>query len=126
VNIVAKLGTSEEWVLRNVTREQHPFHLHVNAFEVMSINGRRYPARGLQDTVILPVHGVVRIRMRFSDFVGATVYHCHIAAHEDAGMMGIVDVTRTGRRPAGRTLSALITLRRAMAAAGGHSHLSVP
>jgi FtsP/CotA-like multicopper oxidase with cupredoxin domain len=126
VNIVAKLGTSEEWVLRNVTREQHPFHLHVNDFEVMSINGRRYPARGLQDTVVLPVHGVVRIRMRFSDFVGAAVYHCHIAAHEDAGMMGIVDVTRTGRRPSARTLTELITLREAMAGAGGHSHLSVP
>jgi hypothetical protein len=26
---------------------------------------------------------------------------CHILAHEAAGMMGIVDVTKTGRRPAG-------------------------
>lgn len=101
VDEVVQLGSTEEWVLRNVTREQHPFHLHVNAFQVISVNGRRYPARGLQDTVILPGKGVVRIRMRFADFVGTTVYHCHIAEHEDGGMMGVLEITRTGRRPQG-------------------------
>jgi suppressor of ftsI len=126
VNQVAKLGTTEEWVLRNVTREQHPFHLHVNDFQVISINGRPYPARGLQDTVILPVRGVVRIRMRFRDFVGATVYHCHIGAHEDAGMMGIVDITRTGRRPSRRTLRDLRHMRNAMTMASHHSHMVMP
>jgi len=29
---------------------------------------------------------------RFLDFFGKTVYHCHILAHEDAGMMGVVEV----------------------------------
>ena len=99
VDQVVKLGTTEEWVIRNVTREQHPFHIHVNDFQVMSINGKPYRARSLQDTVPLPVGGVVRIRMRFRDFLGTYVYHCHILAHEDDGMMGVVDVTRTGRRP---------------------------
>ena len=32
-----------------------------------------------------------------SDFVGATVFHCHILAHEDNGMMGIIDISRSGR-----------------------------
>jgi hypothetical protein len=103
-------------VIRNATGEQHPFHIHVNAFQVVSINGRPYRARGLQDTVVLPPHGVVRIRMRFRDFVGGTVYHCHIAAHEDAGMMGILDITRTGRGPSRRTVSELRSLREAMKA----------
>ena len=107
-------------------REQHPFHLHVNDFQVISINGRPYTARGLQDTVILPVRGVVRIRMRFRDFVGATVYHCHIGAHEDAGMMGIVDITRTGRRPSRRTLRDLRHMRNAMTMASHHSHMVMP
>lgn len=31
----------EEWTLKNVTSEQHPFHIHVNDFQVMSVNGRR-------------------------------------------------------------------------------------
>jgi suppressor of ftsI len=111
IDEVVKLGTNEEWVIRNVSREQHPFHIHVNDFQVVSIDGRPYRARGLQDTVPLPAGGEVRIRMRFRTFLGAYVYHCHILAHEDGGMMGIVDVTRTGRRPSGRTLHAMRDMR---------------
>jgi suppressor of ftsI len=119
IDEVVKLGTSEEWVIRNVSNERHPFHIHVNDFQVMSINEKPYRARGLQDTVPLPVGGVVRIRMRFRNFLGAYVYHCHILAHEDGGMMGIVDVTRTGRRPSPRTLRALRDVRRAMGMPAG-------
>ena len=107
-------------MIRNASRELHPFHIHVNDFQVVSINGRPYPARGLQDTVPRPVGGTVRIRLRFRDFTGAFVYHCHILAHEDAGMMGIVDVTRTGRRPSQRTLRALAEMRAALPAMHHH------
>jgi FtsP/CotA-like multicopper oxidase with cupredoxin domain len=99
VDQAVRLGATEEWVLRNTSREMHPFHIHVDDFQVVSVDGRPYRARSLQDTVPLPVGGTVRIRLRFSDFTGAFVYHCHILAHEDHGMMGVVDVTRTGRRP---------------------------
>jgi len=119
VDEVVKLNTNEEWVIRNTSQEQHPFHIHTNDFQVMSINNKPYPARGLQDTVPLPVGGAVRIRMRFRNFVGAYVYHCHILGHEDAGMMGIVDVTRSGRGPSARTLRALSDMQAAMA---GHHH----
>ena len=36
--------------------------------------------------------GSVVVRMRFADFLGSSVYHCHIASHEDRGMMGVVTV----------------------------------
>jgi FtsP/CotA-like multicopper oxidase with cupredoxin domain len=120
VDQVARLGATEEWVIRNTSRELHPFHLHVDDFQVVAVNGRPYRARGLQDTVSLPVGGTVRIRVRFRDFLGAFVYHCHILAHEDAGMMGIVEVTRTGLRPTGSTMRRLRAMRDAMA--GGHGH----
>jgi suppressor of ftsI len=120
VDEVVKVGSTEEWLLRNVTREEHPFHLHVNDFQAVSINGAPYHARSLQDTVLLPARGEVRIRVRFRDFLGPTVYHCHIAAHEDGGMMGIVDVTRTGRGPSRRTLRYLRDLRLGMVTAGHH------
>ena len=126
VDQVVKLGSTEEWVIRNATGEQHPFHLHVNDFQVVSINGKPHRARSLQDTVILPARGVVRIRMRFRDFLGATVYHCHITAHEDGGMMGIVDITRTGRRPSARTLRDLGSMREEMTAADHPSHAAMP
>jgi FtsP/CotA-like multicopper oxidase with cupredoxin domain len=115
VNYVAKLGTTEEWVIRNTSREEHPFHIHVNDFEVMSVNGQPYDARSEQDVVPLPSRGVVRIRMHFKRFVGATVFHCHILAHEDGGMMGIIDITRSGR-PSDATARSLRAMNAAMLA----------
>ncbi len=51
INFVAKLGDTEEWTITNVSGEQHPFHIHVNDFEVMSVNGRAQHLYGEQDTV---------------------------------------------------------------------------
>jgi suppressor of ftsI len=92
IDELVKLGTVEEWTIRNVTAEQHPFHLHVNDFQVVSINGQPYNAASLQDTVILPVGGEVVIRIPFMDYPGKFVFHCHILFHEDHGMMAVVDV----------------------------------
>jgi FtsP/CotA-like multicopper oxidase with cupredoxin domain len=86
------LGTVEEWTLRNPSTEQHPFHIHVNDFQVMSVNGKPYDAKGRQDTVVLPIGGEVVIRIPFQDYDGRFVFHCHILFHEDHGMMAIVDV----------------------------------
>lgn len=88
------LGTVEEWTLVNDSSEIHPFHIHVNDFQVMSINGKPYHAAGLQDVVSLPVDGEVVIRNPFNDFTGEYVFHCHILFHEDNGMMKIVDVVK--------------------------------
>ena len=87
-----KLGTVEEWTVRNVTEELHPFHIHVDDFQVISINGEPYQASGRQDTIPLPINGEVVVRIPFKDFTGKFVYHCHILNHEDNGMMGIVEV----------------------------------
>jgi suppressor of ftsI len=114
VNFVAKLGTTEEWIIQNVSREEHPFHIHVNDFLVMAINGKPVQSHSEQDTVPLPVRGEVRIRMHFNRFVGATVFHCHILAHEDNGMMGIIDITKDGR-PSKATQRALDQMNREMA-----------
>jgi FtsP/CotA-like multicopper oxidase with cupredoxin domain len=87
-----KLGDLEEWKINNTDDDDHTFHIHINDFQVMSVNGQPYNAHGLQDTVILPANGQVVVRMQFQDFVGRFVYHCHILPHEDTGMMGIVEV----------------------------------
>jgi FtsP/CotA-like multicopper oxidase with cupredoxin domain len=70
----------------------HPFHIHVDDFQVISINGEPYEASSRQDTIPLPINGEVVIRIPFNDFTGKFVYHCHILNHEDNGMMGIVEV----------------------------------
>jgi FtsP/CotA-like multicopper oxidase with cupredoxin domain len=92
INYRPRLGTVEEWVIKDITKEFHPFHIHVNDFQVMSINGEPYDANGLQDVVALPPHGEVVIRQRFADFTGKFVFHCHILDHEDLGMMQVVKV----------------------------------
>jgi suppressor of ftsI len=120
VNFVAKLGTTEEWIIRNVSREEHPFHIHVNDFMVMSVNGKPVQSYGEQDTVPLPWHGEVRIRMHFNRFTGATVFHCHIVAHEDSGMMGIIDITKDGRLSK-QTQQTLDKMNQEMA--GQHMHM---
>jgi suppressor of ftsI len=62
------LGDAEQWTIRNMDyQDEHPFHIHTNDFQVMSVNGKPYHARGLQDTVVVPVHGEVVIRIPFED-----------------------------------------------------------
>lgn len=87
-------GRNEEWILRNVTSGPHPFHIHVNAFQVMNPNGSFGPWK---DTVIVPPMkdgkpGELRIRTRIERFTGRFVLHCHILTHEDQGMMQLVEV----------------------------------
>jgi suppressor of ftsI len=102
VNVTSELGTVEQWTLRNKTSEDHPFHIHVNDFQVMSIDGRPYEARGLQDVVIIPKNGgEVVIRNPFQDYTGEFVFHCHILAHEDAGMMQSIQVVKPGASAGG-------------------------
>ncbi|WP_433287189.1 multicopper oxidase family protein [Pseudonocardia sp. CA-142604] len=87
-----KLGAVEDWTIKNQDKQQHPFHIHVNDFQVMSINGVPYDAVSFQDTVNVPAFGETVIRIPFRDFTGKFVYHCHILNHADKGMMANVEV----------------------------------
>lgn len=94
VDQAVRLGTVEQWTIRNTSPMDHPFHLHVWPMNVVARDGR--PAEGppeWKDVVIVPAEGEVTVRMRIKDFPGRTVYHCHILDHEDLGMMGLVEAT---------------------------------
>jgi FtsP/CotA-like multicopper oxidase with cupredoxin domain len=93
----AHLGTVEEWTIVNTTGEIHPFHLHTTGFQVISVNGVPKTFTGRQDIIPIPnevngVPGKVVIRIPFTDYAGQWMFHCHIAAHEDNGMMGYINV----------------------------------
>ena len=82
------LGTVEEWFITNETNQDHPFHVHVNPFQVTKINGSPVPFDAYQDTALLPRFGSLTVRTRFTDFTGGPILmHCHILDHEDMGMM---------------------------------------
>ena len=85
------LGTVEEWTLTNASPMEHPFHLHVWPMQVVDapdVDPSGPP--DWRDVVIVPAYGQVTVRIRFADFDGRAVYHCHILDHEDHGMMGII------------------------------------
>ena len=94
VDIRSKLNTVEEWTIRNASTEEHSFHIHTNAFQLMSINGRPHQGHGLQDTASIPANGWMVVRIHFTDYTGKTVVHCHILNHEDAGMMAILEIVK--------------------------------
>jgi suppressor of ftsI len=92
VNVTVKLGTLEKWTIVNTTTDIHPFHIHINDFQVTAINGEDVDAPSMADVVSVPANGSVEILHRFEDFIGKFVFHCHILMHEDAGMMLTVEV----------------------------------
>ena len=93
---IVKVGTVEEWKIVNgggmMMGFDHPFHIHTNAFQVVSENDSSPRFQAWRDIVNVPMGGSVRIRIPFQDFPGRTVYHCHILDHEDLGMMGVIEM----------------------------------
>ncbi len=96
--LALKVGTVEEWTVQNLTNQQHAFHIHTNPFFVVAENERPVSAPAFWDTYPIPpatgpdAPGSITVRMHPVDFTGRIVQHCHILPHEDAGMMGVVDL----------------------------------
>lgn len=92
VDIQTQVDQVEDWEIVNRGMTSHPFHIHVNAFQVVDRNGTPEPFRAWKDTINVNPGEVVRLRTRYADFAGKTVFHCHILDHEDSGMMGILAI----------------------------------
>ncbi len=105
-NEIVRLNTTEVWELINTSAGGmmgmsmvHPIHIHGLQFQVIE---RRvdpqlaaayetvrygYVDEGWKDTVMLMPGERVKLLLRFEDFTGMYVYHCHNLEHEDSGMM---------------------------------------
>lgn len=92
VDVTAPLGATEIWQIENLVGMDHPFHLHGFQFQVIERNGVPEPFRSWKDVVNVPKHQTVRFVVRYDDFPGKWMFHCHILDHEDHGMMGILEV----------------------------------
>jgi FtsP/CotA-like multicopper oxidase with cupredoxin domain len=98
-----RLNTAEEWHLTNTSGAAHPFHIHVNPFQVVE-EGKDPEEWTWWDTIYIPaaangVTGERRIRHRFLTYNGKFVIHCHVLVHEDLGMMQDVEVVGGGVPP---------------------------
>jgi L-ascorbate oxidase len=143
INEAMLLNTEQQWTIQNYStaaagKPLHPFHIHVNPFQIVEIfdptnslsslfnnKGAMFgdwskakqnskgawvlPAPWIWwDTFPLPLGqtssgdscpansqvtpGHIVFRTRFADFAGKFVDHCHILAHEDRGMMQLIEV----------------------------------
>lgn len=99
------LNNTEIWQITSSSVFGHPFHIHDVQFNILSINGVAPDATqaGWKDVVFVPgksgnTNSVVKFIAKFEDYADAShpfMYHCHIALHEDEGMMGQFVVTNT-------------------------------
>jgi len=103
-----RLGSVEEWKFVNNNNDEHPIHIHVNDFQVThyfdptrgietgpemwSVDNANVPAptMGAEESVVQP--GALSLRMKFDDYTGLFVMHCHRLNHEDNGLMMLVNV----------------------------------
>jgi FtsP/CotA-like multicopper oxidase with cupredoxin domain len=88
-----RLGELELWDITNVDTQDHVFHLHTWPFQVWRRDGVEPPYWAWRDTINLTPGERVELLIPFRRFAGKSVFHCHVAEHGDAGMMGIVEVT---------------------------------
>jgi L-ascorbate oxidase len=119
VDRVLKLGSVDEWTLKSDLAD-HPFHIHINPFQVVKIldpSGKDVStpdandnAGGTTDPQYSGLKGVwkdtlwvkgpikdvgqyeIFVRTRYNRYIGYFVLHCHILDHEDQGMMQLIRV----------------------------------
>ena len=83
-------GKLEEWTFVNNTMNYHPMHVHGVLFQVFSRNGNTnlHPKdKGWKDTVLVNPNETVKVLVKFTDYPGIYLLHCHNLEHEDNGMM---------------------------------------
>lgn len=84
----APLGQSVRIVLRNNTAFPHAMHLHGHHFRELMAGGYG-PAR---DTILVSARSEAEIAF-VADNPGKWMFHCHMLAHQAAGMSTWIDVT---------------------------------
>ncbi len=92
--IDATVGETQVWTVKNEMAWAHPFHLHGFFFQELNPNGSPKEPVEWRDTADVPVDGTLRFVVRYDNRPGMWMYHCHILDHADAGMMGMVDLSR--------------------------------
>jgi len=106
---LARLNVGEvyQWYLRGPEGSEndrngisvHPFHMHVNAFQIVSLedlggDSNFYKVGDWADT-LMHGSGQAMIKSQTNAFIGPQIFHCHLLDHEDTGMMAYFKVSGT-------------------------------
>jgi spore coat protein A len=103
-----ELGSTESWLLANVSTQSHYIHLHAVDWWVISRNGGTPAADEavLKETFRLDPGETLAVGTKFTDHLGRFLIHCHMLSHEDHAMMTTFEIVgrgagdRTARRSA--------------------------
>ncbi|MFM1804195.1 MAG: hypothetical protein RL136_1074 [Planctomycetota bacterium] len=90
-----KCNTAEIWNISTAGGWAHPVHMHLEEYHILTYNEKPVAGTGLggrKDVFTLYPGDEMRIYMKFRDFIGKYVMHCHNVVHEDHAMMVRWDV----------------------------------
>ncbi len=101
VDAAIEQGSAEIWTWRNAGNAwSHPIHSHFEEFQILERNGKPLSPRDVQhsrkDVLALGPNDEVKLFMRWRDFLGKHVMHCHNVVHEDHAMMIRWDIVPPG------------------------------
>ena len=78
-------GKRYRLVMKNLSTDDHPIHLHRHTFEVTSVGGTTM--RGLsKDVLLIPAQKTSEVEFT-ANHPGNTLFHCHQQDHMDRGFM---------------------------------------
>lgn len=101
--LIPKPGEVEHWTIVNGGGGwDHPVHLHFEEGRTINRGGRKLTAletNSRKDVWRLYPNGRVKIQVRFGEYGGAYVTHCHNTIHEDWGMLMRYDVLTDPANP---------------------------
>ena len=94
-----ELGSTETWLLVNLTQQSHYIHLHAVDWKVVSRNGGEpAPDEGvLKETFRLDPGETIAVGAKFTDHLGRFLIHCHMLSHEDHAMMTTFEIVPPGQ-----------------------------
>lgn len=102
IDAAIEQGSAEIWTfLSNGNAWSHPMHIHFEEFQVLEHNYQPIPfgdvQRSRKDDIWVGPNDQFKIFMRFRDFLGSYVMHCHNVVHEDNAMMIRFDIVPPGQ-----------------------------
>ncbi len=101
-DVLIEEGSAEIWTFRNAGDSwMHPIHSHFEEFQILEINGKPVPPdsylHSRKDVALLGPNDEIKLFMRWRDFTGKYVLHCHNVVHEDHAMMLRWDIVPRGQ-----------------------------
>jgi FtsP/CotA-like multicopper oxidase with cupredoxin domain len=81
------VGAVEEWTVSSQSFN-HPFHIHVNPFQLKTEDGKIL----WKDTLMVTAGKTFKLRTRYRRYIGTTMMHCHILEHGDLGMAEVIEL----------------------------------